>query len=207
MPLIATKGEDKPQVPTGTHLGICYMVLDLGIQKTNFEGVDGQAHKCFIAWELPSEKMDDGRPFVISKEYTVSVSPKSNLYADLISWRGREFTPEELNGFDIFNVMGAPAMISVVHKTSKKGSTYSMVGAVSKAMKGLDIPTPANPLVKFSFSDGDAVPEDIYDWLKEKIATRLADNWDEYNEAHGNTRTPPALEVWVANDIDEEIPF
>ena len=207
MPLIATKGEDRPLAPAGTHLAICYMVLDLGIQKTSFEGQDGQTHKCFVGWELPNEKMDDGRPFVISKEYTVSVSPKSNLYADLVSWRGREFTDEELGGFDIFNVMGAPAMLSVVHKTSKKGNNYAAVGAVSKAMKGMEIPKPENPLIKFSLSDGTPMPEGIYDWLKDKINSRVADNWAEFNEAHdGPSRTPIPNDMGEP-DIDSEIPF
>jgi hypothetical protein len=32
-----------------------------------------------------------------------------------VAWRGREFTPEELKGFHLKNILGAWCMISVVH--------------------------------------------------------------------------------------------
>ena len=201
MPLTASKGEEYPKAPAGTHLGICYMVLDLGIQKTNFEGKEGVSHKCFIGWELPDEKMDDDRPFVISKEYSVSLSPKANLYNDLVSWRGKAFTPQELEGFDIFTVLGAPAMVTVIHKENNKGEMKARLGSVAKKMKGMEAPPPYNPLVKFSFEDGGSIPEDIYDWLKKKIDERLADNWDQYNDGEDKQEGEQDIA------IDDDVPF
>jgi len=184
MPLTVTRGEEFPLAPAGTSLGLCYMVLDLGIQETNYEGKKGVSHKIFVAWELPNEKMEDDKPFVISKEYSATLNSKSNLYSDLVSWRGRSFTPEELTGFDIFNVLGVPAMVTVIHKENQKGETKARLGSVGKVMKGIEIPdTTFNPLTKFSFEDGGALPETIYDWLKKKIDDRLADNWAQYNAA------------------------
>src|SRR6185369_10438591 len=63
-------------VPAGTHLGICYRVIDLGTQSTNFNGETKLAHKVLVSWEIPDEKMDDGRPFTISQSYTWSMHEK-----------------------------------------------------------------------------------------------------------------------------------
>ena len=205
MPLTASKGEFKefPQAPKGTHLGVCYLVLDLGVQRTNYNDVEGQSHKCYIAWELPSEKMEDGRPFVIGKEYSLVLDPRSNLYNDLISWRGQEFTPEEMEGFDIYSILGAPAMITIVHKENKRGQTKARLGSVGKKMKGLEIPELHNPLIKFSFEDGGEVPDDVYDWLKKKIDERLADNFKQYNAANEQNESTQEL----VDALDDNIPF
>jgi hypothetical protein len=56
--------------PVGTHLALCYRIIDLGTQKTTYNGETKTAHKLMISWELPQERMDDGRPFAISKRCT-----------------------------------------------------------------------------------------------------------------------------------------
>ena len=111
-------------VPAGTHLGICYRVIDLGTQSTTFKGEQKQAHKVLISWEIPEEKMEDGRPFMISQSYTWSMHEKSNLRKALEAWRGMAFTERDFgpNGFDIKNVLGKACTLSIVH-TSKDGST------------------------------------------------------------------------------------
>jgi len=38
---------------------------------------------------------------MISKRYTMSLGEQSTLRKDLESWRGKKFTPEELQGFDL----------------------------------------------------------------------------------------------------------
>jgi hypothetical protein len=50
---------------------------------------------------------------IIAKQFTLSLNEKANLRADLASWRGRDFTPEEIRGFDLKNILGHWAMISV----------------------------------------------------------------------------------------------
>ena len=205
MPLTASKGEFKefPQAPMGTHLGICYLVLDLGIQRTNYNDKEGQSHKCYIGWELPDEKMEDGRPFVIGKEYSIVLDPRSNLYNDLIAWRGQEFTDEEMESFDIFTILGAPAQVTIVHKKNARGQTKARLSTVAKKMKGIQTPELHNPLVKFSFEDGEPVPEDVYDWLKKKIDERLADNFKQYNAGNEQNETKQEID----DALDDNIPF
>lgn len=88
--------------PAGTHIAVCYRVIDLGTQETTFKGEVKHQHKILISWEIPDEKMKDGRPFTIGKRYTWSMSEKANLRNDLESWRGK-FTAADFgpNGFKI----------------------------------------------------------------------------------------------------------
>ena len=180
MPILAAEGETKPriQAPAGSHVARCISVIDLGTQETPF----GEAHKVQITWELPEEKAvfreERGEePFVLSKDYTLSLYEKANLRHDLESWRGRAFTEQELKGFDISKLIGAPCLLSVIHKTNTKGKTYANVSSVSALAKGMQCPPMINPAVEYSLSDGkNNIYEGLPEWLQKKIAS--AKEWD-----------------------------
>lgn len=200
MPLTAkASGGDFPLPDEGTHLGVCYMVVDLGIQAIEYKGKPKLQHRCMIGWELPRQLMDDGRPFVVSKEYTVSLNEKSNLYKDLVNWRGKHFTEEELEGFDIFKVLGVPAQVVVLHK-----SGWARVDGVSKLMQGIEAPKDLyNPLLRFSFEDGGEPDQRIPEWIRNKIAEAKYRGWDEANAEREREEPPPA----EPQDFDDDIPF
>jgi len=178
--------------PEGTHVARCYMVVDMGLQETGY----GPKHKIKIGFELPNEAMDDGRPFSVSQTYTASLSEKANLRGDLESWRGRAFTEQELQGFDVFNVLGAPAMVSVIH-TESNGKTYANIKSVSAIPKGLTVPNAINDHIKFSLEEYsqeqfDALPE----YLRDKINVSGIEKPYE----------PPKSEH-PAGEFDDDIPF
>ena len=78
-------GNNYEPIPEGTYPGICYSIVDLGDQYS--EKYDKVAHKCRITWEVVGETIEvDGKEInrSISKEYTLSLSTKSNLRADLM---------------------------------------------------------------------------------------------------------------------------
>lgn len=135
-------------VPAGTHLGICYRVIDMGTQSITFSGETKQAHKVLLSWEIPEERMDDGRPFSISKSFTWSMHEKATLRKSLEAWRGVAFADRDFgpNGFDIKNILGKACTLSVVHNM-KEGSTYANIASIGKVMKGVVVPPLANPLV------------------------------------------------------------
>ncbi len=171
MGLIATDtgGGDFELTPAGNHVARCYPVVDLGMQTTTFNGQDSEKRKVRISWELPAELMEDGRPFSVSANYTLSLSEKANLRKDLQSWRGRAFTDEELAGFDLFSVLGIPAMVNVVHNTNNN-KTYANVGSVSPMPKGMAAPTLVNDPLKFSLDEYDEVTfQGLPEWLRNKI--------------------------------------
>jgi len=114
-------------VPEGLFEAVCVDVVDLGMVTGQF----GEKHKLKIVWEVAA-KMVDGRPFTIQQRYTVSLSPKANLYKALKSWRGTDFTKEELKSFEMDSVIGAPCQIIVEHNEND-GNTYANVSAILKA--------------------------------------------------------------------------
>ena len=113
--------------PEGMHAAVCVDVVDLGM----LVGAFGEKHKCRLAWEIAAV-MEDGRRFTTQKTYTVSLHEKSTLFKDLKAWRGRAFTAEELAGFDLEKVIGAPCQLVITHDESE-GKTYANITAILKA--------------------------------------------------------------------------
>lgn len=167
MSLTAKQGPPLEQIEEGNHHGISVAVIDLGTQYS--EKFKKEQPKVMITWELPDFPMTDegqNKSFrLISKEYTASLGEKAILYIDLVSWRGRSFTPEELEGFNIKNVLGANCLINVV----KNDKGYSNVATVAKLPKGMKSKTPTYQLL-YDMDEGiEAIPEGVPDWIKDKI--------------------------------------
>lgn len=174
MSLVAKSSSgDFEMTPEGTYIGRCFKIIDLGTQTTTGQFGTKSQHKVMISWELldDSIKMNDGRPYAITQWYTVSLHEKSQLRKDLEAWRGRRFTDEELEGFDLKNVLGTYCMIQVVHSTDGK---YTNVNAIM-AYRGPK-PTPVNDNVLFDIDNPNmGVFEAMSDNMKEKI--RSAPEW------------------------------
>lgn len=156
MHLPAPTETDFEIAPAGTHLAVCYRVIDLGTQAGSFQGQPKSQHKILLSWELPEERMKDNRPFTISQRYTWSMSEKATLRKHLEGWRGRGFTEADFgpNGFNIKNVIGKGCVLTVMHAT-KGEKTYANIAAVGKLMKGMEAPAPTN--------------ETAYLWIDESI--------------------------------------
>lgn len=201
MSLIASAkqtGGFEPLEP-GSYAAVCYGLIDYGDQYS--ERWNKWQSKIRIMWEIPGEKITiDGeeRSRVVSKEYTNSLSDKANLRSDLQSWRGREFTQEELAAFDLRNIVGVPCMLSIIHTTGKDGRTYIEVNGVMKLPKGFTIEKPTLEHVVF---DVDTSPlemvEQFPDWIQSKIKSsrnyneRLKDNGAAENQFYNNEDEVP----------------
>ena len=60
-------------VPAGSHLARCYRLVDLGTQRSDYEGNVKFLRKVMINWELHSED-DEGQPLVTDKGEPLSIS-------------------------------------------------------------------------------------------------------------------------------------
>lgn len=185
-------------IPADQYAAVCYRVIDLGTQKTDYQGVIGHKRQIMISWELDA-KMEDGRPFAISKWYTLSLSEKSSLRPDLESWRGKAFTSEELEGFDISKLLKAPCLLQIVHKTSKQGHIKAAVNSIMKLPKAMTAPAIVNDIIDFSL---DEFNQSIFDMIPEGIQKMIVVS-PEYMEA---TKKPEEEEV-PSYVTDTEIPF
>lgn len=181
----------------GTYPARCVGVIDLGVQYN--EKWDKRQEKLRLIFEFPTERVEvDGgeKPRWLSKKYTASLNEKSELYRDLCAWRGVPFTPEELNGFDMRKLLGAPCMVCVVNH-ERNGNTYTDITAISRAMKGMEVPPLENEALLFDM-DGDVeeareVFEKLPQWMQEEVAK--SDTWQVllnvgFEEPDGEEETP-----------------
>lgn len=202
-------GGDYTPTPEGTHFAVCDMVVDLGKQRTTYMGDTTIKHQVYIRWQIPAERIEwtDGDnvkhegPMVIGKTYTASLNEKANLRKDLQAWRGRAFTEDELMKFDIANLLGASATVTVTHKPREGGGVYANVTSIGGLPKGsAKITVEGDPIL---FGDED---EDAYDrlpkWLRDKIDAQI-------DEQEAEDRSPPPREYAGAfdPDLDDDVPF
>ena len=172
MSIVAKAGDNKfekfPLPDEGTVQAVCAGVWDLGIQKTNYNGVDKEQHKVVIAWELnqlidaPESEYHE-MPYMLSKTYTLSLYENSNLRHDLESWRGKPFDEQTIeNGFDVEKLYGINCLVGVSHVT-KNDRTFANITSILPLMKGTESMTPVK--------EQNAEPPN---WVKEKQALAIA---------------------------------
>ncbi len=172
MPIAKANGAPRDPVPAGTHPAICYAVVDLGMQQPlpGSKFSNKASRKVLLMFELPDERITIDKngeqremPRALSKEFTLSLHEKSGLRKLLVSWRGRQFTPEELQGFDLKNVLGVNCMINVVHKDNG----YEDITGCMKMPKGMPARQAENELVLYDIDQ--PIPSSLPEWVRNKI--------------------------------------
>jgi hypothetical protein len=147
-----------------------------------------------------------GEPMSISKNYTASLSEKATLRVDLKNWRGRDFTPEELKGFELKNILDKWAMITVTRSPGKDGKEYTNIGAVMPVpanIKKAGLPAGFNEPVIFSIETPDMeLFQTFSDGIKNKIMA--SPEWQE--RSGGVTEGIPSAMNNIAK-LDDNIPF
>ena len=160
------------QAPQGMHNATCFRLVDVGTHDETYEGETKKRHSIFIYWEINDAKMEDGQPFSIMKQYTLSLNEKAALYKDLCAWRKKQFTDEELKGFDLTSILGVTCDLDIGEtKTgkSKVVNVYSPDGGAKKQ------PT-VNEQIAFDIdeyvagnSDMNSLWVDLPSWVQTKI--------------------------------------
>lgn len=193
--------------PEGSHLAVCYRVIDLGTQQQEWQGTVKHYRKILVSWELPEAKMDDGRPFAISQRYTFSSSEKARLRKDLESWRGRAFKESDFGpgGFDIKNILAKGCYLSIVH-AEKNDRTYANISALMSLPKGIKAPDLENEPVYFSL-EPDRFDKTVLDGLSDGLQSTIKSS-PEYKElVNGSQQEPPEANGSMAEELNDEIPF
>lgn len=219
MALLLTESDNTfEQVPAGTFLSRCYRLIDLGTQKSEWQGEARASKKILLQFEIldPETRMSDGRPFVASKRYTASLNEKAALRKDLESWRGRAFSPEELRGFDVSKLLGQPCFLSIVHQ-EKGGREYANISALMKLPKGIPAPDGINEPLLWDFDKPDW---DVYEKLGQRLQAVL-EATPEWARIPFPVATPPAAPIYPfpsaapakpaqaapEADFDDDVPF
>jgi hypothetical protein len=199
-------------VPSGMHLARCYRIVDMGTQTTTWKGQSKQQPKVMLQFEVHSEDSDGnpivtdkGEPMSISKNFTASLGENAILRQELENWRSRAFTADELKGFQLKNVLGAWAMLSVVKEQGNDGNEYtniSSINPVSSQIKKAGLPTGHNELKIFDLENPDmALFETFGNKIKEKIQAT-----PEWNKKITPAPKPAQLSSGF-DDMADDVPF
>ena len=195
-------GGDFEEAPAGNHLGRCYRLIDLGTQPAGeYKGQPtGPRSKLFIGFELPEALMENGKPYACGAIWTNSLNEKSTMRIVLEMWRSRQFTNEELGGFDLNKILNVPGIVTLGKKP--QGTRVTVLG-VGPLMRGMTCPPLVNEAFSFWIDEWDqAKYESLSDGLKKMIMQSK-----EYKERFSSRRmaqddTPPRTE-----DFSDDIPF
>jgi len=182
MGIYAEKKESEFQsVKPGTYVARCYRMIEIGTIKEDYMGQEKQQQKVMVTWELPTELavFDEAKgeePYAVSKTYTLSMHEKANLRKDLESWRGKGFTEDEANKFDISVLVGKPCLLSIQLQQSKSnpGRSYTVISSISPLMKGQECPPQINETKILSYDNFNwELFDNLSDYTKDKIKSSI----------------------------------
>ena len=189
LPVGGNGGGDFKRAPAGSHIAVCNLVADCGLQPGS-QAFPSPKRKIYVRFEIPAERVEyekDGKPvegpLTIGSFYTASMNEKATLRKHLEGWRGKGFSDDEAASFDVSSILGKACMLSVVESESG-GKTYSNIAGIGKLPKGMTAPEAENPLLYYdegsSDDDFDALPK----WLREKIENQIRPSRPAASESH-----------------------
>jgi hypothetical protein len=196
--------------PAGSFLARLYRIIDIGTQTTEWMGKKKMQRKIIAMFELHGEDNDgqplqtaEGKPLIVSKRYTLSLDEKATLRKDLEAWRGKAFTQEELDGFNLEVLLGKCCMVNVTHSTydGKEYANIANISQVPSALKKLGEPVGVNELMIFTL---DPFDQDKFSKLSEGMQGVI-----KKSAEYRNTFEPgaPPVSSPPSELIDDDIPF
>jgi hypothetical protein len=124
MKLKSNSGNFQP-CPEYTGPAVCVDVTPLKTVQTQF----GPKEKFRFVFEIGETKDDGARWCVWSAPFTPSYHENSALRPFLKKWMGREMTPGEAEKFEVDELVGRPAHITVIHEHSD-GEIYANIALI-----------------------------------------------------------------------------
>lgn len=192
LPVGSNGGGDFKRAPAGSHIAVCNLVADCGMQPGS-QAFPAPKRKIYVRFEIPAERVEyekDGKqvegPLTIGSFYTASMNEKATLRKHLEGWRGKAFSDDEAAAFDVAKLLGQACMLSVI-ETDSGGKTYSNIAGIGKLPRGMDAPSAENPLLYYDSDSGRDEYEALPKWLREKIDGQLTPAKPHASESHGFT--------------------
>lgn len=178
--------------PEDTYIAKLYSIVDLGTHDTGFKKQDKDGkdttipiiqNKVLFTFELQDCNLPDGRPAVVSQEFTASLNDRAKIVPVLVALLGGKSEHQDYVSTEgrilsevLTQVIGKPCQLSVVH-VKKKDKTYVNIGSVSalpSSMKSLVTAT-VNPTLVITDVDNISTADaaKLPDWVKNKQAKRI----------------------------------
>lgn len=206
----------------GPHIAICFAVVSLGTQKREFAGQSKSPElHVRLGFELceDDDVNEDGTRMVIwSRKMLLDLGDKANLRKFLDGWRGRSFTPQELEGFDLSKVCGIPCQLTVSIDKAANGKEYANIKGVSMLHKSMKAPDTGREPYVYEIEDG---PSDTFKKIPNFIQKEIFESAEAIGGHHAwpgaggksserreqaNAQSDGATD-FGDNGSDDEVPF
>lgn len=140
-----SKGGSYDPHPEGQFVVKCVDMIDLGPRVETYQGRTKIVHKVSLVFVSDEVNEETGQPFLLSREFTVSLFAKSNLRQFLESWRGKKYEDGQLEdeGLPLHKLVGQVGLATIAHNVSQQGRTYANLQSLVPLPKKL--PAPAFP--------------------------------------------------------------
>jgi hypothetical protein len=168
MPIIVSNaGKDFERPEPGWHQAVCSNVFGPFTESYEWQGETVTANKVVIMFEL-FERMTTGdfidQRFTISGRFTASLSEKGKLRSFLESWKGKAFTPEGLQGFDLEKLIGANCQLNLIEKEKRGGGKTVVIASIGPRREEQEKMVPELPR--------DFIPK----WIKDIMESQKVDS-------------------------------
>jgi hypothetical protein len=169
------KAADFEPVPAGNHVARLYQIIHIGTVATSYFGEERQRDLVRLTFELCNERKvfkegDEPKPFSISREFTLSMGPKSALRPFVEGMGGVKLTDEEAYNLDLENLLGQECLLNVVHAQGSEGRVFANIQNATPLPKGMKAPAAFNEPTSI---DINSTPweeiEKLPDFIKQKM--------------------------------------
>lgn len=208
----------------GTYPARLVWLINTGTQTTEWQGQQKKQKKLIMGYELPTELLPEshprkGEPTFISETFTLSMGENAKMRPFIENWRGKKFTDEEATAFDIGKMVGAPAVITVIHKANEKdpSKVYANIGSISseqgyaKMQPGFKVPPQINKSIYFnadwlSVKEGAEYAIPLFNEMPRYIQDKImaSDEWKAYTTC-GHYIAPVLKESTTATTTQPQV--
>lgn len=122
---VSANGGDFELTPAGVYPAVCVAIADIGEQVNVQYGSKSQ--RLCLGFEIEV----NGAKIIQWQEWTKSLHAKSKLRPMLESWRGKPFTKEEQDEFQLINLLKKACQVQVMH--NEKGTWANITNIMPKS--------------------------------------------------------------------------
>lgn len=176
-------------VPSGTHIARCIGFIHVGTyDDVNQNSEPDRKNEIRLTFEFPDilvpSRDGDNFPAILSQSYRLSMGEKANLRKIVEGIIGTSLDEEEAYGFDVESLVGMSCLITIKHKTSRKGNKYEQIASVSPLMQGQVAKDSPRAKKVLTYEKWD---QEFFDNLPEFLRTLMAST-DEYKKMIEGTK-------------------
>lgn len=113
-------GQEMMEVPA-----VCYAIAAVGEVENKLFG--NKQNRVYFGFDV---KLPNGAIKNVWTSFTMSINAKSNLRKQLVRWRRREFSSDELAEFKLIDMLEAGATLDLVLRHSKAGKSFVNIDAI-----------------------------------------------------------------------------